>query len=111
MSLTPEAHDPFLAAIDGATDLAPTAGQGTAAAVPVTIGGIVYQGMGRVPLEALALCTAEEYGAMRPAQRAHRSRRLLAAASDPRYSKSPDFGKFGAAQVQALREKGILPRA
>jgi hypothetical protein len=111
MSPASEAHDPFLAAIDGATDLAPRAGHGTAAAVPVTIGGIVYQGIGQVPIEALALCTAEEYAAMRPAQRSHRSRRLLAAAGDPRYSRSPDFGKFSPAQVQALRDKGILPRA
>jgi hypothetical protein len=59
--------DAFLDRIRGAEDLAPTVGGGRyGGAVPVTIGGTVYAGIGAVPIEALALCSAADYGAMRP---------------------------------------------
>lgn len=93
------ADDPFLARLAAAGDLAPTVGRGRQP-VPVIIGGKTYGGIAAVPLEDLAMCSAADYAAMRPAQRSHRSRRLLAAAKD---------GTLPQTHVQALQARGVLP--
>lgn len=72
------AEDPFLARLAAAADLAPTVGSGRHP-VTVTIDGQTYDGITAVPLEDLAMCSAADYAAMRPAQRSHRSRRLMPA--------------------------------
>lgn len=95
-----DAEEAFLERVAAAEDLAPTVGSGRAP-VPVTIGGQEYEGIAAVPVDVLALCSAADYEAMRPAHRSHRSRRLRAAATDGK-SLSP-------AVVEALKEKGVLP--
>lgn len=82
-----------------AEDLAPTVGHARAP-VPISIGGETYDGIAAVPVHVLALCSADDYEAMAPAHRSHRSRRLRAAATD---------GTFTAAEIEALQRKGVLP--
>jgi len=98
-SIDADTEESFLARLAAADDLAPTVGS-SRAPVPVSIDGKSYDGIAEVPVEVLAICSAADYEAMRPAHRSHRSRRLRAAAKD---------GTLSPAYVTALQAKGVLP--
>jgi hypothetical protein len=88
----------LLERLNSAVDLAPAGTGGRR--VPVTIGGKTYHGgIAEVPIDVLALCTAADLEAMRPAHRSHRTRRLNEAARD---------GTFSAEEVAELQARGVL---